>query len=493
MEYENEYMRQRHQNRQKIEDMGVDPYPGKCQRTHTLTQVHQSFDSQNRDQLQAQPPVVSVAGRVKLMRDMGKAAFVTIQDGAGALQLYLRKDRLGDDAFQVYKATDLGDFIGVTGEVFRTKTDELSVKANELQFLGKSYRGLPEKFHGLKDKETRYRQRYLDLLTNPEVKDSFVTRGKIIRAIRDFMDGRGYLEVETPMMHTIPGGATARPFQTHHNALDMKLYLRIALELHLKRLIVGGMDRVYEINRNFRNEAISTQHNPEFTMMEWYEAYADLSVMKEMVEALIRHAIDEVLGKRQIQYGAHLLDFGKPFASMTLKQAICTHGPYEAAQIDDPQALIAIGRELGIEKPESMDYGILLTEVFDAVAEPKLIQPTFITEYPIEVSPLTKKLPGKPGFVERFELFIAGMEVANAYTELNDPVDQRERFMDQLRQREEGNDEAQLLDEDFLIAMEHGMPPTGGQGLGIDRLIMILTGSTSIRDVILFPLMRPRE
>lgn len=493
MNFENEYMHQRHLNRLKIEDLGVDPYPGKCKRSHSLARVHELFDGLDRDQLAAKPATVSVAGRVMLVRDMGKAAFVTIQDGTSSLQLYLRKDRLGEQAFQVYKATDLGDFIGVTGAVFRTKTDELSVKARELQFLGKSYRGLPEKYHGLKDKETRYRQRYLDLLSNPAVKDTFVARGRIIRAIRAFMDGQGYLEVETPMMHTIAGGATARPFRTHHNALNLDLYLRIALELPLKRLIVGGMDRVYEINRNFRNEGISTQHNPEFTMMEWYEAYADLSVMRAMVEDLIRHTIDEVLERRQLHYGDHLLDFTKPFAVMTLKQAICRHGNYEPAQIEDAGALIGIGHALGIEKPATMDYGILLTEVFEVVAEPLLIQPTFITEYPIEVSPLAKKLPGKQGFVERFELFIAGMEVANAFTELNDPLDQRERFMDQLRQREAGNDEAQILDEDFLVAMEHGMPPTGGQGLGIDRLVMILTGSTSIRDVILFPLMRPHE
>jgi len=493
MEYANEHMRQRDLHRNKIAEEGVDPYPGEVSRSHQNAQVHELWDGKDRDELEALNQEVTVVGRVVLNRPMGKAAFTTVEDGTARLQLYIRKDRVGDDAFKIYKLTDLADFIQVKGVLFRTKTGELTVNATQFVFLSKAYRGLPDKWAGLKDQETRYRQRYLDLIANPDVKQTFVKRSKIVHAIRNFMNDRDYLEVETPMMHVIPGGATARPFVTHHNALDMTLYMRIALELHLKRLIVGGIERVFEINRNFRNEGLSSHHNPEFTMMEWYQAYGNLAAMKEEVESLIKHCIDQVSDTRTLQYGSHELDFNAPFASMTLKEATCKHGNYQVTDLEDPEKLLAIGKQLHIEGAEKMDYGILLTEVFEEVAEAKLINPTFITEYPVAVSPLTKKLPGSEDFVERFELFIAGMEVANAYTELNDPCDQRDRFMDQLRQREDGNDEAQLLDEDFLTAMEHGMPPTGGQGLGIDRLVMLLTGSTSIRDVILFPLMRPQE
>ncbi len=493
MKFENEYMKQRHANREKIEALGVDAYPGLCDRTHANAEIIAQHGEKDRDALEAEPVEVAVVGRVMLYRHMGKAGFITIQDGTAKIQVYVRKDQIGDDAFQVYKATDLAEFISVRGTLFRTRTNELTVNASGYQFLGKAYRGLPEKFHGLKDHETRYRQRYLDLLVNPEVTDTFVKRSKIVDAIRRFMNGRKYLEVETPMMHLIPGGASARPFETHHNALDMDLYLRIALELHLKRLIVGGMERVYEINRNFRNEGLSSHHNPEFTMMEWYEAYANLDVMKEMVESMIKFVIDEVIGDRKLPYGNLELDFSQPFAEMTLREATCKFGGYEMAELNDHEKLKAIAKALRIADVDDMDYGYLLTEVFETVAEPKLIQPTFITEYPVAVSPLTKRKPGVEGYVERFELFMAGMEVANAYTELNDPVDQRNRFMDQLKQREKGDDEAQLLDEDFLVSMEHGMPPTGGQGLGIDRLVMLLTNSPSIRDVILFPLMKPQD
>lgn len=493
MKFENEFMEQRHMNRQKIEALGTDPFPGRVNRSHRIAEVLAQFGNCDRDQLVEKNQEVAVAGRVILRRDMGKAAFVTLRDGEGEIQAYIRKDKIGETLFDVYKASDIGDFVSVTGVLFRTKTNELSVRAIQFQYLSKAYRGLPEKFHGLKDTETRYRQRYLDLLSNPQVKDTFIKRSKIVAAIRTFMETRDYLEVETPMMHQIPGGATARPFKTHHNALDLELYMRIALELPLKRLIIGGMDRVYEMNRNFRNEGLSSHHNPEFTMMEWYEAYANLDTMREMVESMIKHVIDQVIGTRHLTFGAMELDFQGPFACMTLKEATVKFGNVRMQQLEDPKQLVQIAKELHIENAETLDYGNLLTEVFETVAEPKLIQPTFITEYPVEVSPLTKKLPGSETFVERFELFIAGMEIANAYTELNDPIDQRERFMDQIRQREAGNDEAQRLDEDFMTAMEHGMPPTGGQGLGIDRLVMLLTNSPSIRDVILFPLMRPHQ
>lgn len=493
MEFENELMAQRHANRLELENLGIDPYPGKCERSHKIAELHATYDEHSREQLEAEPVQVSITGRMMLNRPMGKAAFATLKDGTGQIQVYIRQDTVSASDYRVYELTDLGDFAGVSGTLFRTKTGELSVKAAKYQFLAKAYRGLPEKFHGLKDMETRYRQRYLDLIANPEVKSTFVKRSRIISAIREFMDSRDYLEVETPMMHLIPGGATARPFVTHHNALNLNLFMRIALELPLKRLIVGGLERVYEINRNFRNEGIDASHNPEFTMMEWYESYANLDVMMEMVESMLRQVAARVHGPEPVSYGEHQLDFQAPFRKMTLKEAIHHYGGFPLEALDELPSLFEIAKKLHLEGAEKMEYGKLLTEVFELVAESKLIQPTFITEYPVSVSPLTKKKPGVPGFVERFELFIAGMELANAYTELNDPIDQRERFMDQLRQREAGDDEAQLLDEDFLIAMEHGMPPTGGQGLGIDRLVMLLTNSSSIRDVLLFPLMRPHQ
>ncbi|MDJ0835640.1 MAG: lysine--tRNA ligase [Acidobacteriota bacterium] len=493
MEFANEHMRQRHSHREKIAELGTDPYPGKVERSHKNAEIHQLFGDKDKETLESMGEVVTVVGRVVLNRPMGKAAFMTVEDGTARLQLYVRRDQVGEDAFKVYKLTDLADFVQVTGKVFRTNKGELSVSATSYVFLAKAYRGLPDKWSGLKDKETRYRQRYLDLIANPEVKDTFVKRSRIIREIRTFMDELGYLEVETPMMHTIPGGANARPFITHHNTLDMKLYMRIALELPLKRLIVGGMERVYEINRNFRNEGISTQHNPEFTMMEWYQAYADLSTMMEEVEGLIKRCVERICDNPVLPFGEHELDFGKPFAMMTMKEAICKFGDIDPADLEDADRLLGIAKQLHIGDAEKMDFGTLLAEVFEAVAEDKLIQPTFITEYPVAVSPLTKKLPGSEHFVERFELYIAGMEIANAYTELNDPLDQRARFTDQVARREAGDDEAQMLDEDFLVSMEHGLPPTGGQGLGIDRLVMLLTNSTSIRDVILFPLMRQQE
>jgi len=490
MQFDNEYMRQRHQNRQEIEEMGVEAYPVQSSRTHFITEVQNDYAQKTKEELEADKVEVSLVGRLMLKRDMGKASFVHIQDGSARIQIYIRKNDVGEEQFQLYKKVDLGDFIGVSGHLFKTRTDELTVYVSKLVFLSKTYRPLPEKWHGLTDTETRYRQRYLDLIANPEVKETFQMRSKIIQAVRTFMHGRDYLEVETPMMHPIPGGASARPFVTHHNTLDMDLYLRIAPELYLKRLIIGGMERVFEINRNFRNEGVSKQHNPEFSMMEWYEAYSDLEGMMEMTESLIKSVIDQVIGERKLPYGDLELDFEKPFAKMTLREATVAYSDYTMDQLNDSQELIKIGKDLGIEDPEKMPSGILLTEVFEHVAEPHLQQPTFITEYPVEVSPLTKLIPGQDRYVDRFEFYIAGMELANAYSELNDPVDQRDRFLDQVAQREQGDDEAQVFDDDFLLALEHGMPPTGGEGLGIDRLVMILTNSSTIRDVILFPLMR---
>ena len=490
MQFENEYMSQRHQNRLDIESLGFESYPVESARSHYIRDVITQYTVKSKEELESEKVEVSIVGRLMLNRDMGKASFIHLQDGTGRMQIYIRKDEVGDDQFQLYKKFDLGDFLGVKGHLFKTRTNELTVHVSSLTFLSKTYRPLPEKFHGLTDTETRYRQRYLDLIANPEVKETFQMRSRIIQAVRAFMHSRDYLEVETPMMHPIPGGATARPFMTHHNTLDMDLFLRIAPELYLKRLIIGGMERVFEINRNFRNEGISKQHNPEFSMMEWYEAYSDLRGMMEMTESLIKNVLDTVIGKRTLPFGDLELDFEKHFAKMTLREATVAYSPYSMEQINNPDELIKIARELGIENPEKNEYGFLLTEVFEMVAEPHLLQPTFITEYPVEVSPLTKLIPGQDRFVDRFEFYIAGMELANAYSELNDPVDQRKRFTDQFEQREKGDDEAQAFDEDFLTAIEHGMPPTGGEGLGIDRLVMILTNSSSIRDVILFPLMR---
>ncbi len=490
---DNEFSAQRHRNREAIQELGIDPFPGKVKREHTVEQVTKAHGEKDKESLEQEAIRVEVAGRIMLNRPMGKAAFATLMDGTGRLQFYIRRDAVPEEMFKAYKKTDLGDFVSVGGTLFRTKTGELTVQVDRYQYLSKAYRPLPDKHAGLKDTELRYRHRSLDLLSNPAVRETFKKRSGIIRAIREFMAGRDYLEVETPMMHVIPGGATARPFTTHHNTLDMELFMRIAPELHLKRLIIGGLDRVYEINRNFRNEGISTQHNPEFTMMEWYEAYANLDVMKEMVETMIREVVEKTCGKTMITYGDYELNFGAPFQSYTLIEATCKFGNYTPEQLQNHDSLLEIAKKLNIDEADKLEYGYLLAEVFETVAEPHLIQPTFITEYPVAISPLTKKIPGNDQFVERFEMYCAGMELANAYTEINDPLDQRRRFEDQMRQRAEGNDEAQHLDEDFLWAMEHGMPPAGGQGLGIDRLVMLLTNSPSIRDVILFPLMRPHH
>ena len=491
MQFDNEYMAQRHQNRLDIEELGVESYPVKTERSHSIGELVSSYSEKTKEELENEDKIeVSIAGRLMLKRDMGKASFVHLQDGTGRMQIYIRKNDVGEELFNLYKKIDLGDFFSVKGHLFKTRTNELTVYVKDLTFLSKTYRPLPEKWHGLSDTETRYRQRYLDLLANPEVKQTFQMRSRIIQEVRSFMHGRNYLEVETPMMHPIPGGATARPFVTHHNTLDMDLYLRIAPELYLKRLIIGGMDRVFEINRNFRNEGISKQHNPEFSMMEWYEAYADLSVMMEMTESLIKYVIDQIHDSRVLQYGDMELDFDSPFARMTMREATVKYSSYTMDQLNDPSELVNIAKSIGVEDPEKIPYGYLLTEVFERIAEPHLVQPTFITEYPVEVSPLTKFIPGQKHFVDRFEFYIAGMELANAYSELNDPVDQRERFLSQVEQREKGDDEAQAFDEDFLNAIEHGMPPTGGEGLGIDRLVMVLTNSLTIRDVILFPQMR---
>ena len=434
---------------------------------------------------------VSMAGRIMSKRGMGKASFADLQDKQGRIQLYVRKDMVGEEAYADFKKWDIGDIIGVTGVVFRTHMGEISVRATSVVLLAKSLLPLPEKFHGLKDPELRYRQRYVDLIMNPEVKDTFVKRSMIIKEIRALLDEEDFLEVETPMLNTIAGGASARPFVTHHNALNIDMYMRIALELYLKRLIIGGFDRVYEIGRVFRNEGMDPRHNPEFTLLELYQAYTNLDGMMDITEKMFRRCAEKVNGCTTVVFDGHEIDLGKPFARITMTDAVKQYSGVDFNELPDLEAARKAAKEHHVEFEERHKKGDILAAFFDEFVEENLIQPTFITEYPIEVSPLTKKDPEKPGMTQRFELFIAGREHANAYSELNDPIDQRERFMAQAALREQGDDEAEHLDEDFLTAMEYGMPPTGGLGVGIDRMVQLLTGNYSIRDVLLFPTMKP--
>ncbi|MDQ2087705.1 lysine--tRNA ligase [Herbivorax sp. ANBcel31] len=436
---------------------------------------------------------VSIAGRLMSKRDMGKASFCDVQDRDGRLQTYVRVNKVGDDVYQGFKKFDIGDWVGVKGDVFKTKKGEISVKVSEIILLSKSLQPLPEKWHGLKDVDLRYRQRYLDLIVNPDVRDTFIIRSNIVKAIRKFLDNRGFLEVETPLLNTIPGGATAKPFVTHHNTLDMDLYLRIAPELYLKRLIVGGLEKVYEMGRMFRNEGMSIKHNPEFTLMEVYEAYTDYSGMMELTESLISKVAEDVLGTTSITYQDEKIDLAPPWKRMTMTEAVEKYAKVDFDKVESDEEARKIAKENSLNVKGDTTKGEILNLMFEEFAEEHLVQPTFIMDYPVEVSPLTKKKPDNPELTERFELFITGREMANAYSELNDPVDQRERFSDQVKKRESGDEEANMMDEDFITALEYGMPPTGGLGVGIDRLIMLLTDSYSIRDVLLFPTMKPKE
>ncbi|WP_211270309.1 lysine--tRNA ligase [Caryophanon tenue] len=479
--------------RQKMTDIlenGQDPFGSRFERTHLSNEVLAQFEAQTKEELADNPQSVTIAGRIMTKRGKGKAGFAHIQDLGGQIQIYVRKDAIGDDAYELFNKADLGDIVGITGEVFRTQVGELSIKAQQFTFLTKALRPMPEKYHGLQDVEQRYRQRYLDLMTNADSKETFIARSKIIRAIRNYLDNHGYLEVETPMLHTIAGGAAARPFITHHNALDMELYMRIAIELHLKRLIVGGLEKVYEIGRVFRNEGISTRHNPEFTMIELYEAYADYNDIMDLTENLIAHVAQEVLGTTSVQYGDDVIELGVGWKRLHMVDAV-----KEATGVDFWQEMSVEearkhAAEHGVEIKDSHEVGHIINEFFEQKIEETLVQPTFITGHPVEISPLAKKNPEDPRFTDRFELFIVRREHANAFTELNDPIDQRERFEAQMAEKEAGNDEAHEMDNDFIEALEYGMPPTGGLGIGIDRLIMLLTNSPSIRDVLLFPTMR---
>ncbi len=483
----NEVLKVRRQKLRELQQNGKDPFKiVKYDVTSSSKEIIDNFEAMEGRH-------VSVAGRIITKRGMGKASFCHIQDRDGRIQLYVRIDAVGQEAYEDFKKYDLGDIVGAKGEVFKTHMGEISVKVNEITLLAKSLRPLPEKWHGLRDTDLRYRQRYLDLIVNPDVKNTFITRSRIIKEIRKFLDDRGFLEVETPLLNTIPGGANARPFITHHNTLDMDLYLRIAPELYLKRLIVGGLEKVYEIGRMFRNEGISVKHNPEFSMMEIYEAYTDYKGMMELAETLISTVAQNVLGTMKIMYQGQEIDLTPPWTRMTMAESVKKYTGVDFGLIKDVEEAKKIATSKGVEVPPGLTVGEIMYLMFETFVEENLIQPTFIYDYPIEISPLTKKKPDRPELTERFEIFIYGREMGNAYSELNDPIDQRERFIKQVQKREAGDEEANMMDEDFLTALEYGMPPTGGLGIGIDRLVMLLTDQYSIRDVLLFPTMKPRD
>ena len=492
MEDYNDLIQQRFKKLAEISAMGKRPYAGRFDVSTSAKALLDATINTSKETLEQKRVEVTLAGRIVALRSFGKAGFGHIQDGTGRIQVYFQKNTLGEEQYAFFKKLDIGDFIGVKGFLFRTKTDELTIDMEDFTLLAKSLRPLPEKWHGLTDVEIRYRQRYVDLIVNPEVKAVFLLRTKIIQAIRSFLNARGFLEVETPMMQTIPGGATARPFKTHHNALDMDLFLRIAPELYLKRLLVGGFERVYEINRNFRNEGISTRHNPEFTMLEFYLAYADYRDLIEMTEQMISTVAGEVLGTTSITYEGHAINLAPPWKKMTFLESLKEAGVPDDVLSDVDKAR-EYAKKLGAQVKGGEPLGKLWNEIFEALVEPNLIQPTFITDYPTDISPLSKKREDDPNFVERFELFVVGREMANAFSELNDPVDQKERFLKQVTEREAGDEEAHQMDEDFIRALEYGMPPAAGEGIGIDRLVMLLTGSPSIRDVILFPQMKKEK
>jgi len=477
----------------QLRELGVNPYANDFRVEHTFDQINTKYADATLEALEGSKDSYTVAGRVMAVRSFGKAAFLALQDRTGKLQVFVQKNSIGDESFTVFKLMDLGDIIGITGTPFRTKTGELTLHATSFRLLTKSLHPLPEKWHGLTDTETRYRQRYVDLIVNPKVAQIFRTRAAIIQGIRDYLNQRAFLEVETPMLHPIAGGAAARPFTTHHNTLDMDLFLRIAPELHLKRLLVGGLERVYEINRNFRNEGISIKHNPEFTMLEFYWAYATYEDLIQLTENLIGGIAKSIIGDYKISYQGQTLDFTPPWRRMTPAQAIAEHTDFTVEKLSTREGLMEAAKTFHIDKAESMPDGKLIMEIFETVAEDKLIQPTFLVDFPIEVSPLARKKESNPALTDRFELYVAGREIANAFSELNDPIDQKERFEAQLKAREAGDDEAHVMDEDYVRALEFGMPPAAGEGIGIDRLTMLFTDSASIREVILFPLLRHQQ
>lgn len=482
----NELMRVRREKMSAIAAQDIEPFGRKYNYTHHANDIIEGFET-----LEGQ--TVRVAGRIMTVRGHGKASFAHLMDMSGQIQVYFRQDAIGEEAYNLFHLIDLGDLVGIEGTVFRTQKGEISIKAANFEFLAKALRPLPEKWHGLKDVEMRYRQRYLDLIVNPDVRKTFAMRSKIIKAMRQYLDGKDFMEVETPMMHPIAGGAAARPFITHHNALDMKLYMRIAPELYLKRLIVGGFEKVYELNRVFRNEGISIRHNPEFTIMELYQAYADYEDVMKITEESIAHIAKEVLGTTKITYQGQEIELAPPWNRMTMPEAVKKYSGEDFSTVTTIEEARAIADRLGVHYEQKDAIGNILNIVFEEVAEKHLIQPTFIIGHPVEISPLAKRNKENPAITDRFEAFIFAREMANGFSELNDPIDQKERFLNQVAQRESGDDEAHMMDEDYVNALEYGMPPTGGLGIGIDRLVMLLTDSYSIRDVLLFPHMRHRE
>lgn len=482
----NELMRLRRLKLVQLQEKGIEPYGERFERTHQAALVVENYEAYEGRR-------VVVAGRLLGRRGHGKTTFADLQDGSGRIQIYLRLNDVGADAYSLLGKLDIGDIIGAGGKVFKTRLGEVTVAVEEFVLLAKCLRVLPEKWHGLKDVELRYRQRYLDLIVNPGVRNTFVMRSRIIQAMRRFLESRGFLEVETPMMHPVAGGAAARPFITHHNALDINLYLRIAPELYLKRLLVGGFEKIYEINRNFRNEGLSTRHNPEFTMLELYQAYADYNDMMNLTEEMFLTVAQEVLGKTRLLYEEQEIDLSSPWKRISMIEAVKQNTGFDFGTPGNDQDAVRAAGELGVEVEPGSAWGSILNQVFEEIVEPKLIEPTFVLDYPVEVSPLAKRKKEAPHLTCRFELFICGREIANAFSELNDPIDQRIRFREQTEKRLAGDDLSHMMDEDYLVALEYGMPPAGGLGVGIDRLVMILAGLPSIRDVILFPLMKPKE
>ena len=483
----------RRQKLAKLKEAGAAVYPNDFRPTHAASQVIAKFDSQNDEELKVARAEVRLAGRIMAIRSFGKASFLHIQDRSGRLQVYARKDRLGDEGYALFQTLDVGDIVGVWGDLFRTRTKELTVEAQGIRLLTKCLRPLPEKWHGLADVEARYRQRYVDLIVNSEVRAVFEKRSRMVRLLRRFFEERDFLEVETPMMQPIPGGAAARPFVTHHNALDLELYLRVAPELYLKRLLVGGFERVFELNRNFRNEGISVRHNPEFTMLEFYQAYATFEDLIQLTEELFVTLAKQVVGSLSVPCGGQAIDLTPPWRRLTIQEAIAAHGGADPREIGSLDGLQNFTKKKGLPLDLKAPYGNLLVDVFEEVAEAQLIQPTFIIGYPLEVSPLARKNDANPALVDRFELYIGGRELVNAFSELNDPADQRKRFLEQMEARTAGDETAHPIDEDYVRALEYGMPPAAGEGSGIDRLVMFFTDSPSIRDVIIFPLLRPQR
>ncbi|MGD9060442.1 MAG: lysine--tRNA ligase [Desulfobacterales bacterium] len=492
MEKTSELIKKRKDKFDMLKQSGLKLFPNDFKVSHSINDI-KALVEKAPETLKLDSPLLAVAGRMMAINRFGKTTFIRFRDRTGQLQAYIRKDQIGADSYDLFKQLDVGDFVGLVGEMFQTKTGEWTLLVKELRLLCKSIRPLPEKFHGLKDPEKRYRQRYLDLIMNADVRALFVTRSRTIQEIRNFFIEHDFLEVETPMMQPIPGGAEAEPFCTHHNALGMDLYLRIAPELYLKRLVVGGFERVFEINRSFRNEGISTQHNPEFTMLEFYQAYATFTDLMDLTEQLISKVAMAVTGSTRLSYQDDTIDLASPWRRITLHEALTDIGGIEAALLKDKDTLLDFASQSGVQITKTGRLGKIITKLFDVLVEPKLIQPTFITGYPVEVSPLSRRNDHEPEITDRFELFIAGREIANGFSELNDPVDQRMRFSQQVESRADGDEHAHLMDQDYIEALEYGLPPTAGEGIGIDRLVMLLTDSDSIREVILFPHMKPRD